>query len=112
MSEWRHLEGIRYNGKYVTLVEAPWQSKTIFTFPARSLCSLLMLKRMRWMAMGPSSSPLYMLATNNASKNIPMMRPQPLEHSRIKAAKHRLGNSSLMFDPSVTATKEPSKIDS
>jgi hypothetical protein len=62
--------------------------------------------------MRPSNSPLYALATNNASKNAPTIRPQPLEHSRIKAAKHRLGNSSLMYDPSVTATKDPSEIDS
>jgi hypothetical protein len=58
------------------------------------------------------SSPLYALATNNASKNVPAMRPWPLEHFRTKAAKHRLENSSLMYDPSVTATKEPSEIDS
>ncbi len=64
------------------------------------------------MAMRPRSSPLYAFATSSPSENDPTMRPCLIEHSRTKAAKHRLGYISWMYNPSVTATSEPSAIES
>jgi hypothetical protein len=63
------------------------------------------------MAMSPRSSPLYAFATSNASENGPTTLPCPLLHSRTNAAEHRFRNSSLMYDPSVTATSVPLAID-
>jgi hypothetical protein len=96
----------------VTLFSAPRQSETISTFPKRSLCTLFMLSRIRWMAMMPRSSPLYAFATSDASKNVPTIHPRPLEHSRTNAAEHRLGYISRMYNPLVTATSDPLAMES
>jgi hypothetical protein len=62
--------------------------------------------------MMPRSSPLYAFATSDASKNVPTICPCPLEHSRTNTAEHRLGYISRMYDPSVTATSNPSAMES
>ncbi len=61
--------------------------------------------------MSPRSSPLYAFATSNASENNPTTLPCPLLHLRANAIEHRFGNSSLMYDLSVTATSVPLEID-
>ncbi len=71
-----------------------------------------MLSRIKWMAMRPRSSPLYAFATSSPSENVPTMYPHLLEHSRMKAAKRRLGYISRMYNSSVTATSEPSAMES
>jgi hypothetical protein len=80
--------------------------------PKRSLCSLFMLSRIKWMAMRPRSSPLYAFATSSPSENVPTMHPHLLEHSRTKAAEQRLGYIYRMYDPSITATSKPSAMES
>ena len=112
MSEWRHRDGIRYAGSFVTRFNAPRQSETTSTLPERSLCCLLMLSRIRCIASRPRSSPLYAFATDSASEIDPTIRPRPLEHSMTNAAEHRFGYISRIYDPSVTATSEPSAMDS
>ena len=112
MSEWRHRDGIRYGGRFVTCFNAPRQSETTSTLPERSLYCLLTLSRIRCMASRPRSSPLYAFATDSASEIDPTIRPRPLEHSMTNAAEHRFGYISLIYDPSVTATSEPSAMDS
>ncbi len=64
------------------------------------------------MAMRPRSFPLYAFATSNASKNVPTMCPCPLEHSKTKVTKHRLGYISRVYDPLVTATSKPLAMES
>jgi hypothetical protein len=59
------------------------------------------------MAMSPRSSPRYAFATARRSENDPTIRPHPLLHSRMKAAEHKLGYSSRVYEPSVTATSNP-----
>jgi hypothetical protein len=103
---------MQYRGRFVTRFSALRQSKTISTLPDRSLFSLFTLSRIRWMAMRPRSYPLYAFATNNASENVPTMRPLPLEHSRMNAAEHRLGYISRMYNPLVTATSKPLAMES
>jgi hypothetical protein len=105
--EWGHCDWIQYGGRYVTCSRDPMQSKTISALPKRSLCNLLMLRRIKWIAMRPSSSPMYMFAINNTSENVPMTRLWPLEYSRMNVVEHRKGKNSWMYDPSVTATREP-----
>ncbi len=95
----------------VTLSSAPKQSDTISTLPARFWWSLLMLSRIRGMAIRPSNSPVYAFATSSASKNDPITLPRPLLHSSTNAVKYKVGNSFLIYDPSVTATNVPSEID-
>jgi hypothetical protein len=109
---WQHRSGIRYGGRCATLFSAPRQSETISMLPERSLCSLFMLSRIKWMAMRPRSSPLYAFATSSSSENVPLMRPCLLEHFRMKAAKQQLGYISRMYDPSVPATSKPSAMES
>jgi hypothetical protein len=60
--------------------------------------------------MRPSNSPLYAFATSSASKMDPTTPPRPLLHSSMNTAEHRLGYSSLIYDPSVTATSVPVEI--
>ncbi len=112
MLEWRHCDRMRYGGRFITRFSALRQSETISTLSDRSLCSLFMLSRIRWMVMRPRSSPLYAFATNNAPENVPTMHPLPLEHSRTNAAEHRLGYISQMYDPLVTATSKPLAMES
>ena len=112
MSKWRHHDGIRYGGRFFTRFNAPRQSETTSTLPDRSLCCLLTLRRIRCMASSPRSSPLYAFATDRASERDPTMRPRPLEHSMTNAAEHRFGYISRIYDLSVTATSEPSAMDS
>ena len=111
ISECRHLDGMRYGGRYVTRFSAPRQSKTISTLPSRVGCILFTLNSKRWIAMRPRSSPWYAFATARLSENNPVTQPWPFPHSRTKAAEHRWGNNSLMYDPSVTATRDPSRIE-
>ena len=61
--------------------------------------------------MSPNSSPRYAFATSSCSENDPTIRPRPFEHSMTNAAEHRLGYRLRMYDPSVTATIEPSAIE-
>jgi hypothetical protein len=105
--ECRHLVGIRYGGKYETLFSAPRQSETISTRPFSVGYILFTLRSRRWMAMSPRSSPRYAFATARHSKNDPTIRPHPLLHSRTKAAEHKLGYSSCVYELSVTATSAP-----
>jgi hypothetical protein len=65
--------------------------------PARFLCSLLTLSRIRWMAIRPSNSPLYAFATSSVSKNDPTTLPHPLLHSSTNSVEHKVGNSSLIY---------------
>jgi hypothetical protein len=44
-------------------------------------------------------------------KNDSATLPRPLLHSSTNAVKHKVGNSSLIYDPFVTATNVPSEID-
>ncbi len=67
MSEWRHHEGMRYEGRYVTRFSAPRQSKTILMLLDKLLCNLFLLNKIRWIAIRPRSSPLYAFATDSVS---------------------------------------------
>jgi hypothetical protein len=111
MSEWRHHEGMRYGGRYVTRFSVPRQSETILTLPDKLLCNLFSLNKIRWITIRPRSSLLYAFATDSISENDPTMRPRPLEHSITNAAEHRLGYISRMYKPSVMATSKPLVID-
>jgi hypothetical protein len=64
------------------------------------------------MAIKPSSSPLYVFATNNASENEPINCPHPFLHSITKAAEQRFGYYLQIYDPSVTAPRVSSQITS
>ncbi len=103
---------IRYGGRFVMRFNPPRQSKMTSTLPDRSLCSLLTLSRIRCMAIRLGSSPLYAFATNSTSEKDPTIRPCSFEHSMTKAAEHRFGYNSRIYDPSVTATSESSAMES
>ena len=62
--------------------------------------------------MRPRSSPQYALATARLSKNDPVIHPWSFLHSRMKAAEQSWGNNSLIYDPFVTGTNDPSLIES
>src|SRR6056300_445481 len=62
------------------------------------------------MASKPSISPRYAHAAKVFSANRPMIRPRPFEHSKINAAEHMSVNISLIYEPSDTQTREPSRI--
>jgi hypothetical protein len=94
----------------VTRFKAPRQSETTLTLPERSPCTLFMLSKIKWMAIRPSSSPLYAFATFSASKNDPINQPRHFVHSSTNAAEQRFGYSLRVYKPSVTATRVPSWI--
>ena len=108
MSECRHCKGILYGGRDETLFSAPRQSETILTLPVSVGWTLFTLRSSRCMAISPRSSPQYAFATVSLSKNDPTIRPRPFAHSLTKAAEHRLGYNLRMYEPSVTATRDPS----
>jgi hypothetical protein len=80
--------------------------------PPRFCWILLILRTIKWMiAIRPNNSPLYAFATSSSFEKNPTTLPHPFLHSRTKAAEHKVGYSSLIYEPSVTATVVPSEID-
>jgi hypothetical protein len=106
MSECLHLDGIQCGGKWTTHCRAPKQSDTTSTDPDREVWTLLMQTRRRWIAIRPSSLPLYALLPIESSAKDPMIHPRPVVNSRTKAVEHKFGYSCLMYDPSMTVTRE------
>ena len=106
ISECQHLEGIRCGGKYETLFSAPRQPETISTLPFNVGWILFILRSNRWIAMSPRSSPWYVFAMSRHSENDSTIQPRPFAHSRTKAAEHKLEYNLLIYEPSVTATRE------
>ena len=110
MSEWRHRDGIRLVGKSATFPSAPRQSEWMVAEPVNFGLTLLAARRIRCMAIRPSSSPRQADAAMVCSGKEPMIWPRPLLHSKIKAAEQMLGYHSLMYEPSVTATHVPASM--
>ena len=82
------------------------------TSPSSVLSMVLTASKIRRMAIRPRSSPRYALAADEPSENDPIIHPLPPKHSNTKAAEHKLGYRSLIYEPSVTATRLPGRIDS
>ncbi len=87
---------------------APRQSETTSALLFMAPLILSMLSRIKWMAISPSKSPWYAFATRSDLENDPIRPPNPLLHSNTNAVEHRFGYCSRMYQPSVTAMREPS----
>jgi hypothetical protein len=110
ISECLHLEGILCGGRCSTLSSAPRQSKYMCTEPCSVGLVLLMARRSRCSTIRPSNSPRYAFACRLCSGKERTGRPLPFVHSNITAAEHSCGQSSLIYDPSVTPTRVFSSI--
>ena len=75
---------------------APRQSKYAVVLPLRLGQTLFAARSMRWIAIEPISSPLYTFAAGDASEKDPIILPLLSLHSRINAAEHNPGQTSLM----------------
>ena len=87
---------MRCGGKFSTLPIAPKQSEIIVTNPLNAGAISFMLRRIRCIAISPSSSPRYAFAETVVSGNEPISLPVPSVHSKIKAVEQTFGYNSLM----------------